>query len=41
MRSFLWLTAVALAMAATSFWFYALTVVDAFVVVLELLKGAL
>ncbi len=41
MRSFLWVAAVVFAAAATGLAFYALTVVDAFVAVLELLKGAL
>ncbi len=41
MRSFIWVAAVALVVAATCLGFFALTVVDAFAAVLELLKGAL
>ncbi|WP_284763369.1 hypothetical protein [Arthrobacter sp. efr-133-R2A-63] len=41
MRSFLWVAAIAFAAAATCLAIYALTVVDAFVAVLELVKGAL
>lgn len=41
MRSFLWVVALAFAAATTCLAIYALTVVDAVVIVLELVKGAL